>query len=242
MSFNVGKRFKELRLLLGLSQVKMAEKASIDDKYYGRLERNESIPTIALIEKICQGLSIPLIQFFMPASRSLRDDPYGEYNIQKAQADIMLYDMDLHFNKDSIIKGCSNCIWYSGYIASAFLDEYEIRLTADGTIRAKVYENFEEVAAINTCDAAMELMKFFKNDDELNKYLVKDDYSFEQLQKFKGKAVFVSESNWLTLSIIDRNTDVIIDEFPLDSDSIFAPFSNGGEDLAKYIFSMFCKK
>ena len=116
MNFNTGKRLKELRLLLCLSQSKLSEDASIDEKYYGRLERNESIPTVTTLEKICKVLGISLIQFFMPASKILRQDPLSEYYIQKAQVDIMEYEIDLHFNRDVILKGCNNCIWYSGYI------------------------------------------------------------------------------------------------------------------------------
>lgn len=242
MNFNTGKRLKELRSLLCLSQSKLSEDASIDEKYYGRLERNESIPTVTTLEKICKALGISLVQFFMPASKILRQDPLSEYYIQKAQVDIMEYEIDLHFNRDVILKGCNNCIWYSGYIASAFLDEYEIRLTADGTVRAKMYENYKEVATINTQDASIELIKFFNNDEEMKSVLVKEDYSLEILQKMNGTVLFVPESNWLTLSIINRNTEELLDEFPLDTEVIYEPFINKGKELTKYIFFNFCNK
>ena len=144
MKFNVGNRLRELRKVYKLTQVQMAEKADIDEKYYGRIERNESIPTIKIIEKICKGLEIPLVQFFMPNSKILSDDNVGEHTVQKIQAQNMQREIDIHFNKDALIKDCNRCIWYSGYIASAYLDEYELKLTAEGNIRAKLYIDYDD--------------------------------------------------------------------------------------------------
>lgn len=216
--------------------MQMAERAGIDDKYYGRIERNESIPTIAVIEKVCKGLHISLVQFFMPQSKILKGDYSGEYLVQKAQADNMKYEIDIHFNRDALIKDCSHCLWYSGYIASAYLDEYELQLIAKGNIRAQIFMNYVEVANINDKDAFNELIKYVKNDQELKKIMVREEFNVEILKEYKGNIIFVPESNWLSLALINHLSGELIDVFDLDTENIYDPFLSSGEDLVDYIF------
>ena len=236
MGFNVGKRLKKLREYYKLTQIQVAERSGIDDKYYGRIERNESTPTVAVIEKICDGLDIPLVQFFMPSSKVLKGDSLGEYSVQRTQAINMNYEIDIHFNKDAIIENRSHCLWYCGYIASAFLDEYELKLSAEGNIRAQIYLEYEEVAAINDKDASDELMKYVKDDQELMTRLVREEYSEECLEEHNGNAIFMQESNWLTLTLINHVNGEIMDVFDLDIENIYDPFMNKRADFVNYIF------
>lgn len=57
------KKLKLLRIQRGFSQLQLAEASGINEKYYGRIERGESIPTIAVVEKISQALNMSLIDF-----------------------------------------------------------------------------------------------------------------------------------------------------------------------------------
>ena len=52
---NIGNKLKAYRLSFNLTQEELAYKAGINEKYYGRLERNESCPTIEKMEKICKA-------------------------------------------------------------------------------------------------------------------------------------------------------------------------------------------
>lgn len=237
VGFDVGDRLKRLRQYYKLTQFQMADKASIDYKYYGRLERNESVPTIATVEKICSGLDISLAQFFMPTSKTLKADVNGEFHVQKIQAKNMIDEIDIHFYRDAIIKDCNNCLWYSGYLASAYLDEFELKLSVEGNVRAQIYVNYEEVASINDESAGSDLLKYIKNDAELTSMLVREEFSDEILSEHNGTVVFVPESNWLTLTLIDHRTEEIIDVFELDTDNIFEPFMSNDTNLADYIFS-----
>lgn len=236
MNFDIGQRLKWLRKFYKLTQIQMAERADIDDKYYGRIERNESVPTVSVIEKICNGLDITLAQFFMPPSKVLAGDNFGEYHVQRTQAENMKYEIDIHFNRDALLKNCSHCLWYSGYIASAYLDEYELQLTVEGNIRAQIYINYVEVANINDRDASYELMKYVKNDQELKKIMVREEYSEETLKAHGGNIIFVPESNWISLSLINHLSGELIDVFDLDTEDIYEPFINSGADLVNYIF------
>ena len=42
--------------------MQLAEKADINEKYYGELERDQSSPTINRLEKICMALGIQIQQ------------------------------------------------------------------------------------------------------------------------------------------------------------------------------------
>ena len=60
----VGKRFRELRKLKGLSQEKMAEQAGVNAKYYSEIERGKRNITLKVIEKITDNLGITLEELF----------------------------------------------------------------------------------------------------------------------------------------------------------------------------------
>ena len=47
---------KQARLLKGLTQIELAEKAGINANAYAKIERGESDPTLATIKKICKAL------------------------------------------------------------------------------------------------------------------------------------------------------------------------------------------
>ncbi len=237
MEFDVGNRLKRLREYYALTQLQMADKADIDYKYYGRIERNESIPTVAVIEKICQGLDISLVQFFMPGSKTLKYDAYGEFHVQRIQAHNIEKEIDIHFNRDAVIKDCCSCIWYNGYLASAYLDEYELKLSVEGNVRANIYVEYSEVATINDEEAGSELLKYARNDNELQALMVREEYNEDTLRHYKGTVIFVPESNWITLSLINHSTGEIIDVFELDTDNIFEPFMGNGINLEDYIFT-----
>lgn len=47
-----------------MTQESLAEKASIDDKHLGRIERGENSPTLNTFNKICVALKIDEFEFF----------------------------------------------------------------------------------------------------------------------------------------------------------------------------------
>lgn len=53
-----GKRVRELRKERGLSQVELAAKVGIDRSYMGFLERGERNPSLEMIAKIAEALSV----------------------------------------------------------------------------------------------------------------------------------------------------------------------------------------
>lgn len=60
----LGKRIRNYRMQLGLSQEKLAEKASCHPTYIGQIERGEKNPTIESIGKITRALGISLSELF----------------------------------------------------------------------------------------------------------------------------------------------------------------------------------
>ena len=67
---NIGKRLKAYREYHQLTQEDLATKAGVNEKYYGRIERNESCPTVDKLEKICTALGIELSE--LPISHKTR--------------------------------------------------------------------------------------------------------------------------------------------------------------------------
>ncbi|MBQ2986051.1 MAG: helix-turn-helix domain-containing protein [Tyzzerella sp.] len=59
---NVGILLKYYRKLRFLTQEELASGAGVNEKYYGRIERGESIPTIEVLFKICEAMSVEATQ------------------------------------------------------------------------------------------------------------------------------------------------------------------------------------
>lgn len=55
---DIGKTIKYYRKLNCLTQSKVAELSGINEKYLGRIERNESVPTIDKVEQLCVAFDI----------------------------------------------------------------------------------------------------------------------------------------------------------------------------------------
>ncbi len=60
-----GKRVKKLRKSMGLTQEEFAERANMEYKYLGAIERGEKNLTINNIEKIAKGFGIEAHQLFL---------------------------------------------------------------------------------------------------------------------------------------------------------------------------------
>lgn len=60
----IGKYLRYYRQLCKMTQSQIAEKAGINDKYYGELERDESSPTVNTLEKICNAMNIEVKDLF----------------------------------------------------------------------------------------------------------------------------------------------------------------------------------
>ena len=71
----LGARIRQLRKIKGWTQEKLAEKAGMDYKYLGTIERGEKNLTLTNIEKIAKGLGVETYQLFL---FSLKEVPSEE--------------------------------------------------------------------------------------------------------------------------------------------------------------------
>ncbi|MDA8334926.1 MAG: helix-turn-helix transcriptional regulator [Peptococcaceae bacterium] len=55
----IGKRIREARLKLGLTQEKLGERADVHYSYIGQVERGHKTPSINTLRKIAYALNIP---------------------------------------------------------------------------------------------------------------------------------------------------------------------------------------
>jgi transcriptional regulator with XRE-family HTH domain len=60
----LGRRLRELRRKKGLTIERLAEKANVDVKYLGDIEREKENPTVAILEKLAAALGVKLSQIF----------------------------------------------------------------------------------------------------------------------------------------------------------------------------------
>ena len=59
----VGINIRRWRLERGLSQEEVAHRVGIDTSYFGQVERGRRNPTIAVLGRIADALSVPLARF-----------------------------------------------------------------------------------------------------------------------------------------------------------------------------------
>ena len=64
LSIEIGKRIRNYRTQLKLSQEQLAEKCGLHPTYIGQVERGEKNATIESISRIAAGLNIPLSTLF----------------------------------------------------------------------------------------------------------------------------------------------------------------------------------
>ena len=66
LGYQIGKRLRELRQQKGLTQKALAGKITgkIDQSYIGKIERGEQFPSIKILMRISETLSIPIGYFF----------------------------------------------------------------------------------------------------------------------------------------------------------------------------------
>ena len=62
---DIAHRIKIYRKYLGITQEMLASKAGINEKYYGRIERGESCPTIDYLIKLCDAMEIEVVELFL---------------------------------------------------------------------------------------------------------------------------------------------------------------------------------
>ena len=75
MQKQVGRRIRELREARGLTQEHLAEKAMINGKYYGAIERGTVNLTLASIDKITKALDVPVTELFTGIGGKPKNNP-----------------------------------------------------------------------------------------------------------------------------------------------------------------------
>lgn len=71
----IGRRVRDLRARLGISQEELAARADLHRNYIGSVERGERDIGITSLAQIAAGLGVSLADFFRPFRRSSRRTP-----------------------------------------------------------------------------------------------------------------------------------------------------------------------
>ncbi len=59
MKAEIGRRIRKIRVERGLTQKELASKVGIDFTYIGKIERGEQLPSLKILLKIAEALSLP---------------------------------------------------------------------------------------------------------------------------------------------------------------------------------------
>ena len=233
---NIAKRIKIYRKHLGMTQEMLASKAGINEKYYGRIERGESCPTIDCLIKLCDAMEIEVAELFL-AEENLGETKFRRNpRVTSAIIHGLKYDIDIHFNRDAIFDGCESTIWYNGFVGSMNFDEFELRIYAVGNVKGVLYRDGEAILELNSEDVSNELKKYIRDDKELAELIEFMPFDQEILDEKGGNAFFVLETNWLMAKLVNNNTgELLHDDIILDTDNIMEGLSNR-DLLFDYIF------
>ena len=145
-------------------------------------------------------------------------------------------DIDIHFNRNALLDGCDNCLWYNGYICSMSFDEFELCIYAVGNIKGTLYIAYQAVLEVNRNDISSELRKYVNNDIQLSAIIEYMGYDEGVLHEHEGNVFFVNESNWLIARLVNHMTgEIVQDDIILDSGSI-TDVLNSRDAFFDYIF------
>lgn len=219
-------RIRTYRKSLGLTQAELATKANINEKYFGRIERGESCPTIDYVIKICDAMEIDIIELFLFEEKSPRSFRRNT-RITNAIIQGLRNDVDIHFNKDALYENCESAIWYNGYVGSMSFDEFEYQLYAEGNVKGKLFIDYCEILDLNSSDAANEIRKYVQDDESLSSLIEYMPFDEVVLSEHNGNVFFLIETNWLSATIMNKGTnEILADGIVLDTDNIISGLSN----------------
>ena len=84
MRVEIGKRLKRLRLQKGSTQKELAARVrgGLDYTYIGKIERGEQLPSLKILIKISEALSVPVGYFFLgEAVQTVNEIPAKKLNL-----------------------------------------------------------------------------------------------------------------------------------------------------------------
>lgn len=232
----IGKKIKKFREYKNFSQAEVAFNAGINEKYYGKIERGESYPTINVLCKICSALDISIVSLFIYEINLSRKQQVFSPKMSDIISKGLKTGFTIHFNIDLIYAECESSVWYNGYVGSICLDEYELKLYAVGNIKGQLYRNYQLIEEFNSADIANKIRRYINSDSELYSQIAYMGYDEDVLLSKNGNALFITESNWLTATIYNSLTNKIMhSDIILDTDNIIDALGNTNL-LIEYIF------
>lgn len=87
MKAEIGRRLKKMRIERGLTQKDLASSISggIDYTYIGKIERGEQLPSLKVLLKISEALSVPPVLFFQDEAAVVAADPFVQRLLKRGK-------------------------------------------------------------------------------------------------------------------------------------------------------------
>ena len=104
--FNYGKRIKDIRTQKNISAYKLAKYLQVDQTTISKIETGVNIPSLQLLERICEYLSISLSEFFYIDDVSSINKIYSDEYLSNIDLELLINDyLDMYpENKDLILN------------------------------------------------------------------------------------------------------------------------------------------
>ena len=104
--FNYGKRIKDIRTQKNISAYKLAKYLQVDQTTISKIETGVNIPSLQLLERICEYLSISLSEFFYVDDVSSINKIYSDEYLSNIDLELLINDyLDMYpENKDLILN------------------------------------------------------------------------------------------------------------------------------------------
>lgn len=104
--FNYGKRIKDIRTQKNISAYKLAKYLQVDQTTISKIETGVNIPSLQLLERICEYLSISLSEFFYVDDVSSNNKIYSDEYLSNIDLDLLINDyLDMYpEDKDLILS------------------------------------------------------------------------------------------------------------------------------------------
>lgn len=103
--FNYSERIKEIRGQKNISAYRLAKDLNVAQTTISKIETGVNIPSLQLLERICEYLSISLSEFFYIEESSSNDSMYSDEHIANMDLDLLIKNYIEMYpeNKDLIL-------------------------------------------------------------------------------------------------------------------------------------------
>ena len=223
---NIGNIIRAYRTYRGMTQEKTAENSGINEKYYGRIERSESIPTFDKFAKICDAMGVNAAELLLMSEPVKKTDDYVPPCLIEVMDRNRKEGITTHLNHGLKLDRYRKSLWYDGYLGSLCYRHYEMSIIAIGDAQGVLYKNYKRKIGYDNKLNVKDLMHLIPDDRTLENLLETDECNEAALMRHNGDALFMISQNRLLARIRDNSIGGMCYDHYLEDDDVLKAFDN----------------